>query len=274
MSYWGKFVGGMAGFAMGGPVGALFGMALGHAADGKMHSYKQFGGFHSFQDMFGAIPAYGTGGREQTFAVSVTVLGAKLCKADGPVSRTEVDAFKRVFLIPPQSADKVAQLFDRAKESPEGFETYATQLGQAFADDPHALEQVLSGLYHIARADGPLNQAETEFLTEVASRFRLSQAAQARASGATASGSGSGGTGGHARGRATASGTDDPYKILGLVRSATHEEIRIRWKQLVREYHPDVLSSKGASPARIHQASDKVAKINAAYDSIKRERGL
>ena len=33
MGYWGKFIGGMAGFAMGGPVGAVVGVALGHAAD-------------------------------------------------------------------------------------------------------------------------------------------------------------------------------------------------------------------------------------------------
>ena len=28
MGYWGKFIGGMAGFAMGGPVGAVVGVAL------------------------------------------------------------------------------------------------------------------------------------------------------------------------------------------------------------------------------------------------------
>ncbi|HUM08494.1 MAG TPA: molecular chaperone DjlA, partial [Acidocella sp.] len=59
-----------------------------------------------------------------------------------------------------------------------------------------------------------------------------------------------------------------------LRRSATAEEIRVRWKQLVREHHPDVLASQGASQARIKLASEKAARINAAYDAIKRERRL
>ncbi len=269
MSYWGKFLGGMAGFAMGGPVGALFGMALGHAADeGK---FGGFAGFTGFPGMAGVMGGYGApnpasmlGGKAQVFAVSVTVLGAKLCKADGPVSRTEIEAFKRVFLIPPQSAAEVARLFDSAKETAAGFEAYAQRLGQAFADDPGALEQVLANLYHIARADGPVNGAERVFLAEVAQGFGLPPAAQARASGA-ASGAG---------GRATASGAEDPYKVLGVGRAASYEEIRIRWKQLVREHHPDALTAQGASPARVRQASEKVARINAAHDSIKRERGL
>lgn len=33
MSFWGKILGGAAGFAMGGPLGAMLGAALGHAAD-------------------------------------------------------------------------------------------------------------------------------------------------------------------------------------------------------------------------------------------------
>jgi DnaJ like chaperone protein len=270
MSYWGKFLGGVAGFAMGGPVGALFGMALGHAADeGK---FGGFAGVSGFPGMAGFTAGYGTpnpaamlGGKAQVFAVSVTVLGAKLCKSDGPVSRAEIEAFKRVFLIPPQSAAEVARLFDSAKDSATGFEAYALRLGQAFADDPGALEQVLANLYHIARADGPVNNAERAFLAEVAQGFGLSPAAQARASGASAGGAG---------GRAASSGGDDPYKILGVVRTASYEEIRVRWKQLVREHHPDTLTAQGASPARVRQASEKVARINAAHDSIKRERGL
>ena len=44
------------------------------------------------------------GRREEVFAITVTVLAAKLCKCDGPVKRSEIDAFKRNFRIPPASA--------------------------------------------------------------------------------------------------------------------------------------------------------------------------
>ena len=257
MSYWGKFIGGMAGFAMGGPVGALFGMAMGHAADqGKLNMFSNFTGRALPFDT--AHLAAMLGRRDQIFAIGVTVLAAKLAKCDGPVSRIEIQAFRTSFAIPEANVAEVGRLFDHARDSAEGFESYANHLGQAFANERGILEQVLGGLYQIARADGRVNQSEADFLRRVAFGFGLDEAAVRRASG----------------GSVAAPPTEDSYTVLGLKRSATVEEIRIRWKTLVREHHPDVLSSQGASPARVKMASEKVAKINAAYDAIKRERRL
>jgi len=67
---------------------------------------------------------------------------------------------------------------------------------------------------------------------------------------------------------------EDPYATLGISRNATNEEIRARWKTLMRENHPDSLASRGVPPAMIAAASDRVARINAAYDAVKRERRL
>jgi DnaJ like chaperone protein len=61
---------------------------------------------------------------------------------------------------------------------------------------------------------------------------------------------------------------------LGAERSASNDALRERWKQLMRENHPDSLASKGVPPEFIAAASDRVARINAAYDTIKRERKL
>jgi DnaJ like chaperone protein len=262
MSYWGKVIGGMAGFAMGGPMGALFGAALGHAADeGKLHGLAE-----GFTSMAGrSLPfdpmrlAAMTGRRDQLFAIGVTVLAAKLCKCDGPVSRAEIDAFKRAFAIPPASMADVARLFDSARASPAGFESYATQLGQAFSDDKHTLEQVLAGFHQIAAADGPVNGAEADFLSRVAHAFGLNEAAARRA-----------GQGAPPPSRPA----EDPYAVLGLGREADNQAIRARWKALVRETHPDSLAARGASAAVIKAASLKVARINAAYDAIKRERAI
>ncbi len=257
MSYWGKFIGGMAGFAMGGPVGALFGMAMGHAADqGKFQGVASFAGRALPFDP--AHLAGMLGRRDQVFAISVTVLAAKLAKCDGPVSRIEIQAFRSSFSIPEGNVATVARLFDQARDSTDGFESYATQLGQTFSDERGILEQVLGGLYQIARSDGPVNLAEAEFLSRVAAAFRLDEAAMRRASGGAVAGP----------------PAEDSYVALGLKRGATADEIRARWKQLVREHHPDVLASQGASAARVKIASDKVAKINAAYDAIKRDRRL
>jgi DnaJ like chaperone protein len=253
MSYWGKIIGGMAGFAMGGPVGALFGAALGHAADegvvGNMAA-------RALPFDAGRIAAM-LGRREQLFAVAVTVLAAKLAKCDGPVSRTEIDAFKRSFAIPEQSVQEVGRLFDSARESSVGYETYAIQLGQAFSDNIAVLEQVLAGLYQIARCDGPVNSAEADFLARVAHGFGLDLDAAQRAG----------------RGVMQAP-AEDPYGVLGIARGASNDDVRARWKTLMRENHPDSLASRGVPPAMIAAASDRVARINAAYDRIKRERRL
>src|SRR3954467_13927319 len=157
MGYWGKIIGGTAGFFVGGPYGAVIGAALGHAADsGSMHTV----GRRSFDFTSTVNPARIAGmfgRREEVFAITVRVLAAKLCKIDGPVTRLEIDAFKRHFRIPPASARGIGRLFDQARDSPESFEPYAAQLAEAFSDNQVMLEQVLTSLFAIARADGPLN---------------------------------------------------------------------------------------------------------------------
>ena len=56
--------------------------------------------------------------------------------------------------------------------------------------------------------------------------------------------------------------------------AAKIEAIRAAWKKLMRENHPDSLASRGVPAEFIARASDKVARINAAWDRVKRERGL
>jgi len=266
MSYWGKLLGGMAGFAVFGPMGALFGAALGHAADEGVvgNVAGRLGNSMSFES---ARIAALLGKRDQMFAVGVTTLAAKLAKCDGVVNRLEIDAFKQAFPVPEGSLGDVGRLFDNARDSPEGYENIADHLGLAFADNRTVLEQVMGGLHHIARADGPTNNKEAAFLDRVARGFGLDRESAARF-GSSSSARGSSG------GRAVNQSKDDPYKILGIDRRATNEAVRARWMVLMRENHPDSLASQGVPPHIIAAASDRVARINAAYDTIKRDRRL
>jgi DnaJ like chaperone protein len=260
---WGKIIGGVAGFAMGGgPIGAVIGAALGHAAETGW--LNQPGGGFRLPGATAFSPARLAsmfGRKEQVFAVCVVVLTAKLAKCDGPVNREEIDAFKRSFRIPPDSARDIGRLFDQARDSGDGFEDYATQLGEAFADAPGVLEDVLAALFAIARADKPLTVIEQQFLLSVCHRFGLGQAAWERASSGAAR-------------RPPPPDGEDPYEILGVPRGASGDDIRAAWKQLMRETHPDSLASRGVPPEFIARATEKVARINAAWDRVKRERGL
>ena len=255
MGYWGKIIGGVAGFAMGGPFGAMLGAALGHAADNGATPNLQFLGPGARINP--ARLAAMLGGREQLFSFAVVVLSAKLAKSDGPVKREEIEAFKRLFRIPPESLRHVGRLFDQAREDAEGFEAYARELGQAFADNRGVLEDVLGALFTLARADGPVNRAEHAFLSDVHRAFGLDQAAWDRARGGVPRG---------------ATDTVDPYTVLGVSPSASLEEIRTAWKRLMRENHPDSLASRGVPADFIARATEQVARINAAWDRVKRER--
>ena len=265
-SVWGKIIGGVAGFAMGGPLGAIAGMALGHVAESSGLGRIGSAGANAMSGLFGQ-PTRATPfdtpralGRDQVFAIGVVVLSAKLAKADGPVNRAEIDAFKRHFRVPQGAARDVGRLFDQARDSPESFEGYAVNLGKAFTDNHGVLEDVLAALFAIALADKPLNGAELAFLEGVRRGFGLGDAAWSRASG---------------RGQARPTSTeDDPYRILGVPPDISDDAVRAAWRQLMRENHPDSLAARGVPAEFIARASDKVARINAAWDRIKRDRGI
>ena len=255
MSFWGKIIGGIAGFATGGPLGAVMGAAMGHAADS--------GGLRTRLGPNAAGLAAMLGSKEQLFAIAVVVLSAKLAKCDGPVVRAEIDAFKRLFRIPPENMKDVAQLFDEARETADDFEVFADKLGEAFSDNRAMLEDVLAALFQIARADGPLTRGEVRFLQRVQTGFRLEAPSWERA------------RDGQARAdAATPGGGLDPYAVIGLPANASDEQVRAAWRKLMRENHPDTLAARGVPQEFVRRATDKVAEINAAWDRIKRERKL
>lgn len=260
MSFWGKLLGGMAGFALGGPFGAVVGAAMGHAADngptGRLDLSSLLGAGLPPPRLMGAI-----GGRDQVFAVAVTVLSAKLAKVDGPVNRSEIDAFKRHFRVPPEGMGQIARLFDMARDTAEGFEAYATELGHVFADDRPTLESVLAALFAIARADRPLSGREYEMLRQIHHAFGLDNLAWDQARGASAF-------------TRPEPGAPSPYQELGVAREAATETVRAAWLRQVRASHPDRLAAEGADAARLAAAGERVARLNAAWDRIKRERGL
>lgn len=252
MSIWGKIIGGMAGFAVGGPLGALLGAAAGHAYDSRKL------GAEAEPDATMSAPRIGQqDARQMAFSVAVIALGAKMAKVDGAVSRAEVNAFKEAFHIRPQDVKAVARIFDAAKRDAGGFAPYARQVATLFRHDPAVLEELLAGLFHIARADGEISPAELGYLRDVAGLFGLDTAAFARV-----------------RAAFTGSQVRDAYAVLGVARDAANEDIKKAYRRLIRENHPDALIAKGMPEEFVAVANQRMAAINAAYDQIERERGL
>ncbi|PWR19113.1 TerB family tellurite resistance protein [Zavarzinia compransoris] len=248
MAIWGKIIGSAAGFALGGPIGALLGGLAGHAVD-------------TIAEAGQAVPRRDGDANAQTrrvaFVVGVIVLGAKMAKADGRVTQDEIRAFREVFHVPESEISHVARIFDKAKEDAAGFEPYAAQIKAVMGDDMVVLEELLDGLFHIAKADAVIHQAEITFIEDVAHIFGFSEAAFASI-------------------RAAHLGPDrsDPYTVLGVSRDMEVAALKAAYRKLVREHHPDLLVAKGMPEEFIAVATERLARINAAWDRIARERGL
>jgi DnaJ like chaperone protein len=186
------------------------------------------------------------------FTAAVIGLAAKMARADGKVTQDEVAAAAAVFRPPPGEEANFRRVFALAQQSVHGFDSYARQIGRRYRDRPCLLEDVLDGLFHIARADGALGAAEDAYLATVAEAFGLSE-------------------GEYRRIRAANMGdvSNDPYAVLGLTPDASLDEAQRAWRRLVQENHPDRLIGRGAPQAFIDIARDKTAAINAAFSAIR-----
>lgn len=243
MSFIGRMINGAVELSFGGPLGALLDRIPHHL---------------TLRHGPGADAAEADPRQPVAFTIAAIALGAKMARADGDVTRDEVAAFHEVFEVPPGEEDHVRLVFDLARKSTHGFDSYARQVRRLFADDPVVLEHLLDGLFHIALADGRLCGAEDAYLREVARLFGFDAAAYAHIRA-------------HHVGPEEAAG-ENAYAILGVDPGTPLGEIRIAYHRLVRETHPDLVVAKGLPPECVALATARIARINAAYDSLAKGR--
>jgi DnaJ like chaperone protein len=197
----------------------------------------------------------GLPGEDPAFSTAVTALGAKLAKADGRAQAREFDAFAEVFQPEPASAGNVRRLYQLARQTTRGFESYARRLAKRYRHCPQLLEDVLDGLFYIAGSDGAVTGDELAYLARVGELFGLSPLVFRRL-------------------KATHLGADDddPYVILGVRHDASDAELRAAWRSQLAEAHPDRARARGLPSEFIEVAEAKAAAINAAFDAVSRER--
>lgn len=191
------------------------------------------------------------------FTIGLIALCAKMAKADGVVLPEEVAAFRQILSIPEEELGHVARVFNLAKQDVAGFDAYARQLAQLFKAKPEVLEDVLDGLFHVAKADSTVHERELAYLSAVAEIFGFDGKAFQRILARHVHGPG-----------------QDHYAVLGVSPAISDAELRRAWMKLVREYHPDRHIAAGMPEEAVRIATERLARINAAYDAIAKQRGL
>ncbi|MCH2541998.1 MAG: TerB family tellurite resistance protein [Alphaproteobacteria bacterium] len=242
MSIWGKIIGGTTGFALGGPLGAIIGIMIGGSFDRSARKLSSSNQISQQQ-------------KQNVFALCIIVLSAKIAKADGQVTKEEIYTFKEKFNIQAEEMSEVSKIFNEAKKSSFGFKNIADQVGNLFSDNKVLLEQLLNNLFYIAEADGLTSINEVEVLRSISQSFHFNETDFQRIF--------------HSR---LNNKESDPYKILGVTREDSDNNIRKKWIELSKEHHPDYLIAKGMPKEFIKEANKELSSINLAYDKIKELR--
>ena len=104
-----------------------------------------------------------------------------------------------------------------------------------------------SGLFHIAKADGVLHPDEEQFLAEVAKRFGFTDTEFS-----------------YIKARHVSSAKRNPYDVLGITPEIGNDALKIHYRKLVANNHPDKMIARGVSSEFLNIATEKIAAINAA----------
>jgi len=260
MSWWGKIIGGAFGYMLGGPLGALLGATLGHHYDTQT-------------PRSGNLDSPSTRERTQTafFTAAFSTMGC-VCKADGRVSEDEIQLARMVMDRMALNAEQrrwAMDLFREGKRADFPWEQVLIQLREECHQDRSLLSMFIEIQLSAALADGPLTAQEDAMLRRICSRLEMSVydydqlLARARA---TARQSNAG-----RRNRDLS--LEDAYAILGVLSSATDEEVKQAYRRLLSQHHPDKLAGQGLPEEMMKIATEKTQEIRRAYERVQLTRG-
>lgn len=242
-----KWLGGGIGWAAGGPIGALLGFALGSMIDGMqsgVYEYKphQQPNFNTPQTT------------PNDFVLSLLILAAAVMKSDSRIMRSELEFVKR-FLVQQfgvNEAERQLLILRELLKKNYDLNQVGTQIRQ-YMEYPSRL-QLMHFLFGLAIADMHVNVDELNTISRISEilGIRHSDFESIKAM--------------------FVKDTTSAYRILEVTPDASDEELKKAYRRMALKFHPDRVAHLGDDMQKA--ANKKFQELNAAYDQIKKERGI
>jgi len=263
MSWWGKIVGGAFGFALGGPLGALLGVAFGHNLDRGMGKFTVLEG--------GLDQASQERVQMAFFTATFSVMG-HIAKADGTVSADEIEMANQVMgrmNLNNEQRKLARDLFRQGRDDSFPLD----EVLQQFRRECHRRTTLLRMFMEIqissAYADGQYSAPERELLRRICRGIGFSDhefvhleamiKAQFEPQGAS---------------RSSRPSLANAYAVLDVSTEASDAQVKKAYRRLMNQHHPDKLVAKGLPEEMMKLAAEKTHEIKQAYETIREQRGI
>jgi len=263
MAWWGKALGGAFGFLIGGPLGALMGIAFGHSFDSGL---GKLGGAESVAEQERIQAAF--------FTATFSVMGY-IAKADGRVTRDEIQLAEAVMSRLGLNAEMRAsakRLFNEGKSADFPIDDVIAQFRSETLRRTTLIQMFLEIQLQAAYADGVMHPAERKALHAICRQLGIPVAQLERLEEMLRAGFGRAGGRGRDSAAASQASLDEAYRLLGVDPSVSDTELRKTYRRLMSQHHPDKLVAKGLPEEMIKDATAKTQQIKAAYELIKKSR--
>ena len=211
---------------------------------------------------------------EAKFLVSLL---AKVAKSDGRVSELEARLITQVLDDLSQKVSGVSgvreylkEVYNSQKENIDNAYETARNYKRAFNLNYDTCVARLTFFLNLAYIDGEFNKSEQDVIRNIAYGFGIDKETLDEIIYKFDSFYGSR----FGADRDEISQENDAFEVLGLSKNASLDEVKVRYKELVRQYHPDILMGRGESKEMIERSTKKLQEINEAYGRLKEKFGV
>lgn len=195
------------------------------------------------------------------FTFYVIAIAAKLARIDtgsfAESTSAEVDSFKEIFSIPESELDKVDEFYNEAVKDNIPATHYAKQLLNLFPNNRFLFEELVYDLLIFADADGPMTIAKVSFLKSIVLALDFNELFF-----------------GKVLRKYLLTTNADPFALLDASRNISHVELKKKYRNAIKDWHPDHFSGNNAVPELAQLASEQISIYTAAYEAIKLELGF